>query len=862
MVGVRTIDKEKLQMIQDLICSFVGVSGVMLDLNRSPISSISNDHISGSAVSQLLGSEYLDQMLDNVRDDSPEDICIQSIEDSEDGMVRVGVVSIKPAGKMFMTALVTAPGAFRSDKFAQFLDFMKATTESYLRTTPEDEISPDRLYSGECDDSSIRILETTKNILELLDSDEGIESVFRKWVSLTSAFLGVDFGGVFRLSDRGIDVVARYDAPLANTGFDSVFEISLSDIPQNDGPLIISSEAIDKQPGIYNVGKYDIKSFMYFPLLVRENGEGTFISFFVHRAHRHNWDMDEIRFAGDAVRIMQSIIQSRLMYGTISRYSGSVTEILDNVGCCVYLTQETTGKVLFANRMLIDTFGADWQEGDLQEIISKGDFSNPVNGSFEIYYPESRRWFDLMYKRVEWVDGSPAMLHSLYDVTDRRLYQRKIEQQAFTDFLTGLYNRMCCEKDLARLVDEARLSGKSGAVIFIDLDDFKHINDGLGHQYGDVLLKEISGSLQKITGVENFCYRMGGDEFVILIPPEAYEHFEEIKECVVKVFSSPWIIKEIEYYCTASIGTVTFPDYGDNVLDLLKKADIAMYSSKKSGKNRITEYTDDQETYSGRRLDMEKNMRDASSTGYKEFEVYYQPIIDVENGKPFCAGAEALVRWNSNKMGFISPSDFIPLAEYLGLINPIGGHVLEKACENCREWNEKYGLDYKVNVNLSVVQLLQNDIVESVEETIKRTGIDPRHLCLEVTESLAINDMPRMIEILTRIKALGCTIALDDFGTGYSSLNHIREIPFDIIKVDQSFVRDLDTDAYAQSFVRMVAELAETIGVKICVEGIENKDQLDKLDGMKIKYIQGYYFDKPLVRQEFEKKYVLETKGN
>ena len=251
-------------------------------------------------------------------------------------------------------------------------------------------------------------------------------------------------------------------------------------------------------------------------------------------------------------------------------------------------------------------------------------------------------------------------------------------------------------------------------------------------------------------------------------------------------------------------------------------------------------------------------MRDASTTGYSEFEVYYQPIIDVEGDKPFCVGAEALVRWNSLKMGFISPSDFIPLAEYLGLINPIGGHVLEKACYDCKEWNEKYGKDFKVNVNLSVVQLLQNDIVESVENTIKKTGIDPGHLCLEVTESLAINDMPRMIEILTRIKALGCTIALDDFGTGYSSLNHIREIPFDIIKVDQSFVRELDVDTYAQSFVRMVAELAETIGVRICVEGIENKAQLDKLDDMKIKYIQGYYFDKPLEKEVFEKRYIFD----
>ena len=398
MVGVRIIDREKLQMIQDLICSFVGVSGIMLDINRTPLSRISNDSISGSAISQLIGSEYLDQMLDNVRDDSPEDICIQNIEDSEDGMVRVGVVSIKPAGKMFMTALVTAPGSFRSDKFSQFLDFMKATTESYLRTTPEDSTDSDQFYSADGDDSSIRILETTKNILELLDSDDGIDAVFRKWVSLTAAFLGVDFAGVFRLGDRGTDVVARYDAPVATTGFDSVFEFSVNDIPKCDSPLIISSDALDKQPGLYNTRKYDIKSFMFFPLLVRENGEGTFVSVFVHRSHRHNWDMDEIRFAGDAVRIMQSIIRSRLMYGTISRYSGSVTEILDNVGCCVYLTQESTGKVLFANRMHIDTFGADWQDGDLRDIISKGDFTNPANGSFEIYYPESRRWFDLMYK--------------------------------------------------------------------------------------------------------------------------------------------------------------------------------------------------------------------------------------------------------------------------------------------------------------------------------------------------------------------------------------------------------------------------------------------------------------------------------
>ena len=281
-----------------------------------------------------------------------------------------------------------------------------------------------------------------------------------------------------------------------------------------------------------------------------------------------------------------------------------------------------------------------------------------------------------------------------------------------------------------------------------------------------------------------------------------------------------------------------------------------MYEAKKTGKNRVETYREGNDSVSGRRLDMQKNMRDAMVEGYREFEVYYQPIIDIQGGKDVCAGAEALIRWNSAKLGFISPAEFIPLAEYLGLINPIGNYVLTEACTRCKHWNDTGYPDYKVNVNLSVVQLLQPDIVETVEKALADTGLSPKNLTLEVTESLAINDMDRMKEILNRIKALGVSLALDDFGTGYSSLNHIREIPIDVIKVDQSFVKDLAGDAYSQSFIKMVAELAQTIGVSVCVEGIETPEQFKVLQGMKVKYIQGYYFDRPMERHAFEAKYV------
>ncbi len=190
------------------------------------------------------------------------------------------------------------------------------------------------------------------------------------------------------------------------------------------------------------------------------------------------------------------------------------------------------------------------------------------------------------------------------------------------------------------------------------------------------------------------------------------------------------------------------------------------------------------------------------------------------------------------------------------MINPIGNHVLSEACRHCKSWNDNGYPDYKVNVNLSVVQLLQNDIVEIIDRTLKETGLQPKNLTLEVTESLAINDMERMKDILRKIKELGVDMALDDFGTGYSSLNHIRELPFDVIKVDQSFVSGLAKDAYARSFIKMVAELAETIEMNICVEGVETDSQYKELDGMKVKYIQGYYFDRPMTRVEFEQKYV------
>ena len=565
-------------------------------------------------------------------------------------------------------------------------------------------------------------------------------------------------------------------------------------------------------------------------------------------------DAEQLRFVSDVANVIQSIMQERISKDSLSYSYEVLKEILGSIDSGIMVYDRQTKEVLFENDIVKNC-------NDIKRVIQTcvtfyftGENTKSIQEHCDA---QSGLWYEVRFSDLRWLNGNPAVVCTAVDVTQKKKNQQKIEYQAHNDFLTGLYNRMKCENDLRHIVRKAVRDKEKGAVLFMDLDDFKHINDGLGHQYGDILLKALSNSLRRIKGIEDSCYRMGGDEFIIIVKPEQYDRLEQIIEEVQAIFSKPWFLHSADYYCTMSMGVVRFPKDANTVTDLIKKADISLYEAKKGGKNRVEYYGGDGEDTASRRLDMEKNMRDATANSCEEFEVYYQPVIDISGEKERCSGVEALVRWNSGKMGMVGPGEFIPLAEYLGLINPIGDFVLRKACEKCKYWNDMGHPEYRINVNLSVVQLLQNDIVERIRTVLEETKMRPENLTLEVTESLAINDIGRMKKVLSKIKELGALIALDDFGTGYSSLSHIRELPIDIIKIDRCFVIDLGKDDYAETFVRMVAELADTIGVRMCVEGVEYDEQLQILKDMKkVQYIQGYYYDKPLTEEAFEKKYL------
>lgn len=581
--------------------------------------------------------------------------------------------------------------------------------------------------------------------------------------------------------------------------------------------------------------------------------------------------MEEIDgFIHSIVSVIQNTAQMRVTNNSLLSSYEVLKDILNNIGSGIIVCDRNSAAILFSNKVAAESKEIQNAIKEcIQELMSSEeyksyldrkkaydeddgtDYVKPYIRPIEKYSAESGLWFEIRFTNLVWIDGSEVIVCTASDITQKKKSQQKIEFQAHNDFLTGLYNRMKCESDLKKIIKQSIKDGVKGALMFIDLDDFKHINDGLGHQYGDVLLQQIAAGLQSIVGLRGKCYRMGGDEFVAIVMPDMFSELERIANKVKDMFNKPWYLMETEYFCTMSMGIAVFPDDSKDVHEIIRLADIAMYESKKNGKNGYTFYDSCSKLNTARRLDIENSMRQAVTSGIEEFVVFYQPVVDVRTGE--CSSCEALVRWDSKALGFMGPGDFIPLAEYLGLITSIGDYVLEEACRQCRYWNEHGIPDFHINVNLSVVQLLQKDVAETVARILKKTGVNPKNIVLEITESFAINDMDRVLDIIKGIKKLGPRIALDDFGTGYSSLNYIKQLPLDIIKVDKTFIDDIVDDEYAQAFIKLIVELSDTIDTDIIVEGVENEAQLNILKELGVDYIQGFYYGKPVPAYEFEK---------
>ncbi|MBY0096685.1 sensor domain-containing protein [Mesobacillus maritimus] len=411
------------------------------------------------------------------------------------------------------------------------------------------------------------------------------------------------------------------------------------------------------------------------------------------------------------------------------------------------------------------------------------------------------------------------------------------------DPLTKLPNRFLFNQKLNETIEQAREESGTFAILFIDLDRFKFINDTLGHAAGDQLLLESTLRIQDVIGSQHILARMGGDEFVCVLTNLKTEvEAEYWARKVIKAFSTPFLLKEMEFYISTSIGISVYPYDGDDGDTLISNADSAMYRAKKKGRNRYENAKVEMNAGGFEKFLIENHLHKAIENN--ELILYFQPQINLSSNKVL--SFEALIRWNHPDFGLISPGDFIPIAEETGLILPIGDWVLKEACLKMREWQNAGYSPVRVAVNLSAGQFLQNDFVHKVKNILGETLIDPACLELEITENMVMHDVNQAIKSLMELKKLGVQISIDDFGTGYSSLNYLKEFPIDTLKIDRSFICDLDTNSSSVALTRAITNLAHDLNLKVVAEGVENLEQLTIVKQQSCDAVQGYYFSKPI----------------
>ena len=693
-------------------------------------------------------------------------------------------------------------------------------------------------------------------ILKNLESEDDFTGTVESILKMASSYLDISESCLFRINpeDDTVDMVAEWTKKSEFRIMNRFTRVRKEQLPFITGrPFTISADAMIPDDFMNFFGKYGIQAGVFLPITINDR-LGMYLGF-VQMDIPRKWDIEEVKFLNDVRKVVQSILSRRITRNSLASSYTTIEAILENSGCGIAVLDMANQRFLYTNETFKEMLYEDSDRYDLDGLLlHTAEFPQD---RLEYYAVHEKKWFEVSFGGITWIDGRGVRLCTLYDITDSKNYQKRIEHQASVDYMTGLLNRKRFEADLASELRSIKRYKSSGAVIYMDLDDFKNINEGLGHEKGDLLLQEVASGLERIAGIRINTYRIGGDEFALLLPQDKLGELSSILGKLQNLFDSTWNLEGKEYYCTMSAGVVLFPADGDDANVLLRRADYALRHAKVSGKNRVEFYSDESSEDSIKRLDMERALRKAVDEGCREFEVYYQPMVDTNKPGYPCCGAEALIRWKSETLGFVMPSDFIPLAEYLGLIVPIGEYVLYQAAERCKYWNDYGHPEYTINVNLSVVQLMQEEIIDTVNKVLNVTGLNPNNLTLEVTEGMAVQDFDNMQHTLEKLRKTGIKVALDDFGTGYSSLSYIRNLPLDSIKIDKTFINDVGEDEFSNVFVETVSKLADTINVDVVVEGVEVQEQADALSNMNVDVIQGYLYDKPLSKEEFERKYLI-----
>lgn len=463
----------------------------------------------------------------------------------------------------------------------------------------------------------------------------------------------------------------------------------------------------------------------------------------------------------------------------------------------------------------------------------------------------SYRWISSKAKAIWHEEGWPIrMAGSHTDVTQQKEMEDKVYSLAYYNMLTGMPNRSRFNQKVNRKISGYKDTGDKLAIIYMNADNFRRINDTWGYEVGDALLKHIANVIGRYTEEFYLCAHLGGDEFAIVIDKvdDRIEITNRIK-AFLKEFETPWEFKKHKIFLSFSVGIVMYPEHGDSLYSLIVNADTAMWHVKKHGKDGICFYNTEMQTKRVSYIQTAHQIRKALKNN--EFTIYYQPQISLKSGK--IAGMEALIRWQHPEKGFISPDDFIPLAEATGEIHSIGRFVLETVCQQKKEWKKKGYPPVMVSVNVSGRSLTRGDLAEEIEELLETYDVEGSSITIEVTETSIIEDIDIAINTLKRIRKLGVKIALDDFGTGYSSLTYLKRLPIDVVKIDREFIKNIVNKDEKEIIVEVVVRIAEALNLEVIAEGVETKEQLSYVLESKCEQAQGYFFSRPVTPEEVEK---------
>lgn len=435
------------------------------------------------------------------------------------------------------------------------------------------------------------------------------------------------------------------------------------------------------------------------------------------------------------------------------------------------------------------------------------------------------------------------------DITQRKIAEEQLHFMAFHDALTGLPNRRLYRNKLDQALANAQDQHKV-VVMYLDLDRFKYVNDSLGHMMGDRLLQIVANRLKGCLGEGDIISRQGGDEFTILLNNlTSEEHIYRIANKILDTIVQPIKLDHHEFILTTSVGVSIYPDHGQDSHTLIKQADQAMYLAKENGKNNFKLYEPDMTNILSRKLILEQSLHKALKK--EELSLHYQPIVDLSTGS--MVGLEALARWHQAELGYISPSEFIPIAEECGLIVPIGEWILRRACLQNKLWQEKGYRSIYVSVNISARQFENVHFVPMVESILSETGLEPHHLKLEITESTAMSSAEDMIKKLEELQELGVDLSIDDFGTGYSSLSYLKKFQIGMLKIDQSFIKDINMDPNQEAIINAIVAMAQNLRIHVVAEGVELLQQVEFLKNIGCFHMQGYFFSKPLATEDIER---------